>query len=228
MVVITKRDEEHLYLMSIGNTNTQTPTRIYFHTDPLCPIAWRTALWTREVRKVRPVNVQWRLFSLEVVNRKEGTEPDYENGYGWAGLRTLALARRQGGNELFEKVYLALGNAQHGRQEKIARPDGVRNALQQAGMNPKLVDDALADESTIQDVLTDHEEAVERYRAFGVPTIALEDSHVGFYGPVILQVPQGEEAGELWDYTKWALHQPNLFELKRDRGGVKWETVSAS
>lgn len=62
---------------------TTDPASINFHFDPLCPLAWRTALWIREVRNVRPVNVTWRFFSLEVVNRKEGVEPDYVNGSGW-------------------------------------------------------------------------------------------------------------------------------------------------
>ncbi len=205
---------------------TITPTKINFHFDPLCPLAWRTALWVREVRKVRPVNVTWRFFSLEVVNRKEGTEPDYQNAYGWAGLRTLALARRIGGNELVEKVYLALGASQHGHQQSIRDAEGVRTALQQAGLDVGMVDAALADETTIEDVLGDHQEAVQRYRAFGVPTIAFEGSNVGFYGPIIQFVPRGEDAGEMWDYTAWTLRQPNLFELKRDRGGVKWEPIA--
>ena len=203
-----------------------TPTRIDFHFDPLCPLAWRTALWIREARKVRPVDVTWRFFSLEVVNRKEDVEPDFQNGSGWAGLRTLALSRRQGGNQAAEQVYLALGAAQHGRKESIREPEGVRAALQRAELDTTLVDAALADQSTIQDVLADHEEAVRRYHAFGVPTIAIEGLDVGFYGPIVHVVPRGEEAGELWDYTAWALHQPNLFELKRDRRYVKWEPVA--
>jgi len=203
-----------------------TPTKIYFHFDPTCPLAWRTALWIREARNVRPVDVTWRFFSLEVINRKEGTEPNYQSGNSWAALRTLALAQRQGGNEAVEKVYLALGVASHGRKESIREPEGVRAALQTAGLDAALVDAALADESTIQDVLTDHEEAVQRYRAFGVPTIAIEGLDVGFYGPIIQFVPRGKDAGELWDYTAWALQQPNLFELKRDRGHVRWEPVA--
>jgi len=205
---------------------TTTPTKINFHTDPTCPLAWRTALWMREVRKIRPVDVIWHFFSLEAVNRKEGVQPDYRSNSSWAALRTLALARRKGGNELVERVYLALGAAQHGRKESIREAEGVRAALQQAGLDAGMVDAALTDETTIEDVLSDHQEAVRRYRAFGVPTIAIEGSHVGFYGPIIQFVPRGEEAGEMWDYTAWALRQPNLFELKRDRGGVKWEPVA--
>ena len=211
--------------MTIKESNT--PTSINFHFDPACPLAWRTALWIREVRKVRPVDVTWRLFSLEVVNRKEGTEPDYHNSGSWAAERTLALARRQGGNEAIEKLYFTLGAAQHGRKESIKQLDVLRDAAKKADLDPAIVDAALADESTIQDVLSDHEEAVRRYRAFGVPTIAIEGLDVGFYGPIIQFVPRGEEAGELWDHIAWALHQPNLFELKRDRGGVKWEPIEA-
>src|SRR5207253_9748445 len=103
----------------MATKQTAAPVSINFHFDPLCPLAWRTALWIREVRNVRPVNVTWRLFSLEVVNRKEGTEPDYQNGGSWAAQRTLALARRQGGNEAVEELYLTLGAAQHGRKESI-------------------------------------------------------------------------------------------------------------
>jgi predicted DsbA family dithiol-disulfide isomerase len=204
-----------------------TPVSINFHFDPLCPLAWRTALWVREARDVRPVDVHWRLFSLEVVNRKEGVEPDYVNGSGWAALRSLALARRQRGNEGIEKLYLTLGNAAHGRKESIRQREVVAACAEQAGLGEDFVDAALADDSTIQDVLADHEEAVKRYHGFGVPTIAIEGSNVGFYGPIIHSVPTGEEAGELWDYTEWALRQPNIFELKRDRAQATWGPVSA-
>ncbi len=202
-----------------------TPASIDFHFDPMCPLAWRTALWMREVRQVRPVDVTWRFFSLETINRKEGAQPDYKSA-GWAALRTLALARRRGGNEAVERVYLALGAAQHGRKESIREPDGVRAALRRAGLDPTLVDAALADESTIRDVQADHEEAVQRYHAFGVPTIAFKGSDVGFYGPIIQFVPRGEDAGQWWDHLEWALQQPNLFELKRDRSYVKWEPIA--
>jgi len=205
---------------------TKTPVRINFHFDPLCPLAWRTALWVREVRGQRPVDVQWRLFSLEIVNRKEGVEPNYISG-GWAALRTLALARREGGNEAIEKLYVALGNAQHGRKESIGERTTLVACAKDAGLDEGFVEKALADESTAQDVLNDHEEAVKRYRAFGVPTIAFEGSDVGFYGPIIHTVPHGTAAGELWDYTAYALKNPNIYELKRDRAAVEWGPVSA-
>ena len=203
-----------------------TPTRIHFHFDPACPLAWRTALWIREARNVRPIDITWRFFSLEVVNRKEGVVPDYQQDGSWVAQRTLALVRRQYGNEAVERLYLTLGAARHGHKEDIRQADGVRAAVKRAELDPGLVDAALADESTIQDVLNDHEEAVRRYRAFGVPTIAIEGLDVGFYGPIIQDVPRGEDAGEWWDYTAWALRQPNLFEMKRDRASGQWGPIA--
>src|SRR5579883_3203302 len=233
-------------------TKEHVPAAINFHFDPLCPLAWRTALWVREARKQRPIDVNWRLFSLDVVNRTAGVTPNFQTDGSGAAERTLALARRQGGNEEIERLYVAMGDAAHGRKESLKDLNVLRAAAERAGLNPDIVDEALADESTINDVLADHEEAVSRYHAFGVPTIAfegsnvgfygpiintpalisgppgnIERSNVGFYGPIINTVPHGEEAAELWDYTAWALRQPNLFELKRDRAQAKWGPVPA-
>jgi len=207
-------------------STNETPTRINFHFDPLCPLAWRTFLWIREDRNVRPIDITWRFFSLEVVNSKEGVTPDVQHDGSWAAERTLALARRLGGNAAVERLYLTLGAAQHGRRESIKDIAVIEAAVKQADLDPGIVEAALSDESTIKEVLSDHEEAVRRYRAFGVPTIAIEGSEVGFYGPIIQFVPRGEDAGEMWDHLEWALHQPNLFELKRDRGNVRWEPIA--
>jgi predicted DsbA family dithiol-disulfide isomerase len=203
----------------------QSPAKIHFHFDPLCPLAWRTALWVREVRNVRPLEITWRFFSLEVINRKEGVTPNFQSDASWPALRTLALARRKGGNEAVERLYLALGAARHGRKEDIREGGVIQATLKKAELDPQWLEQALADETTTEEVLADHNEAVQRYRAFGVPTIAFEGSEVGFYGPIIREVPRGEEAGEWWDHLEWSLRQPNLFEIKRERGGVSWGPV---
>lgn len=202
------------------NTKETSTTHINFHVDPLCPLAWRAALWAREARQIRPIEITWRLFSLEIVNRKPDTQPDYVNGGGWIALRTLALATREHGNESVEKLYIELGNAAHGRKEDISNRQVVEAAAQAAGLGADFVNKALADESTIAAVISDHEESVKRYHAFGVPTIALEGSNIGYYGPVIHSVPKGEEAGELWDHFVWLLGNDNIYELKRDRAGA--------
>src|SRR2546430_16647349 len=122
--------------------STTSPASVYFHFDPLCPLAWRTALWMREVRKVRPVEVTWRFFSLEVINRKEGAVPNFQKDASWPALRTLALARRVGGNEAVERLYLALGAARHGRKEDITQIEVIQAALGKAELDPQMVVEA--------------------------------------------------------------------------------------
>jgi predicted DsbA family dithiol-disulfide isomerase len=201
------------------STEEVSTTHINFHFDPLCPFAWRTAVWAREARQVRPLQITWRFFSLETINRPADKQSDHVSN-GWTALRSLALVRRLHGNEGVEKLYVELGNAAHGRKEKIGEREVVEACVKAAGFAADIVEKALADDTTAADVENDHKDAVERYRAFGVPTIALEDSKIGFYGPVIIDVPRGEKAGELWDHFLWMLQNDNLYEFKRDRAGA--------
>ena len=193
---------------------TQT---VAFYTDPLCPWAWRTSLWIREVRKVRPIHVDWRMFCLEEVNKKDGTV-DWQGGRSAAALRVMALVRRQHGNDAFDRFYLALGHARFDREEKY-EPDVIEKALEEAGLDKGLCAQALSDDSTIEEVLTEHGKLVDRDGAFGVPTIVLDAGEgPGIFGPVIDNpVPQGEAAGELWDHTAWMIRQAPFYELKRSR-----------
>ena len=48
------------------------PTRVYFHFDVICPWAYQTSLWMRDVRDRQGLEVDWRFFSLEEINLIEG------------------------------------------------------------------------------------------------------------------------------------------------------------
>ena len=43
-----------------------------FHFDVMCPWAYQSAVWIREVRRQSDLEVNWRFFSLEEINRLEG------------------------------------------------------------------------------------------------------------------------------------------------------------
>ena len=43
-----------------------------FHFDPMCPFAYQTSLWIRDVRAQTGITIDWRCFSLEEINREEG------------------------------------------------------------------------------------------------------------------------------------------------------------
>src|SRR5437763_17019313 len=132
-------------------------------------------------------------------------------------MRVLVQARRQGGNEAVERLYLALGRARHERRENLKNEGVAEVALEEAGLPRGLLRQALDDVSTEQEALAEHREAKEKYGAFGVPWMVLEGRSFGLFGPVISEVPQGEAALQLWERVSWLLTQPYFYELKRER-----------
>ncbi len=189
--------------------------RVRFHFDPLCPWAWETSKWIREVENVRDIDVQWRLFSLTLVNAN-GEDPLTDpEARGVSALRTLALVEREHGNEAADYLYRAIGERVHEGDEPLTT-DVVRSALGDSGLDASLVDSALDDDSTAQEVRAQHEAAAADAGCFGVPTIVLESGQ-GIFGPVISRASQGEQAGELWDHVRWLAEQDGFFELKRER-----------
>ena len=77
---------------------TGRPEFVDFHFDVMCPYAYQTSLWIREVRDLTGVQVNWRFFSLEEINRQEGKKHPWERdwSYGWSMMRIGALLRREG------------------------------------------------------------------------------------------------------------------------------------
>ena len=166
---------------------------------------------------MRPVEVQWRLFSLEEVNKGEGTV-DWDGGRSAPVLRVLALVRKKHGQEAVDRLYDALGKARFEREETLNEPAVVEAALEAAGLDRGLRLAALADDKTRKEVEKEHAAIVEGHQAFGVPHIVLDGGKgPGMFGPVINPVPKGEEAGELWDRFVWLMRQPSFFEIKRSR-----------
>jgi 2-hydroxychromene-2-carboxylate isomerase len=191
----------------------RTPVKFYF--DPLCPWAWLTSLWVRQVRDQGLVDVEWKFFSLAGINDREDQ---------WHGpLRICALARQEGGNEAVDRAYLALGRLWHEEGDAYDRigelAEMVKPFLADVGLDPSLAERALADPATLETVMADHREAVETLGAFGVPWLVVADDERGFFGPVIGELLPDDEAVELWEHFRWMGTRPYLYELKR--GGRK-------
>ncbi len=189
--------------------------RVRFHFDPLCPWAWQSSKWIREVENVRDIEVEWRFFSLQIIN-SEGDDPLRDrHAKGTPVLRTLALVKREEGNEAVDRLYQAIGKRVHDGDEPLGL-EAAAASLADCGMEESLVDRALEDESTIEDVRRDHEEAVTQVGAFGVPTMIFSSGR-GIFGPVISTPPGGEESGRLYDHVRALAEMETFFELKRDR-----------
>jgi mycothiol-dependent nitroreductase-like protein len=99
-----------------------------FYTDPSCPWAWRTALWIREVEKVRPIQVTWKFLSLAKVNEASDYSRD-THAASHATFPLLARARERFGNDAVCRLYMALGQARHERKESLGDPAVIERAL---------------------------------------------------------------------------------------------------
>src|SRR5437588_8934140 len=101
---------------------------IRFYTDPLCPWAWQSSKWIREVERTRPIRVEWRLFSLFLANEHHEEFDDATRERYLLGVRALVLVRRVHGNEGLGRVYERLGTIVHEVGRSLT--DGVvREAL---------------------------------------------------------------------------------------------------
>src|SRR5215469_11577578 len=91
-------------------------TSVDFHFDIMCPWAYQASIWVREVRDRLGVQVRWRFFSLEEINRAEGKKHPWQRewSYGWSMMRIGALLRRIN-PALLDRWYLTAGTARGGR-----------------------------------------------------------------------------------------------------------------
>ena len=193
-------------------------TTVHLHVDPACPWAWLTSRWLAEVERVRPIRVVIRLFDLAETNREADRADERmarSHSAGELALRVLVLVERVAGEEAMARAYGEIGEAYHERAEPLGEAATLRRALQRAGLDPNLVEQAWADDSTTAELMRTHSAACDQ-GVFGVPALAFEDGPATF-GPVVDRRVVGEEAGQLWDHTAWLLRQGFFFELKRNR-----------
>jgi len=195
---------------------TKNAPKVDFYLDTACPWSWRTSVWMREVQKVRDVDVTWKFFSLEVVNKANNPDTPTRPGHleSRNTFRTMVLARRKWGAEAVNKLYHEFGTAKH-EEKKDLDEETVRTCIEKAGFSPSLLDEALADPTTEEEYKAEHA-AINKEGAFGVASLVIDGSEPVF-GPVIIPVPKGEEAGELWDHVAAMSTKGYFFELKRTR-----------
>jgi len=202
----------------------ETVERINFHFDPICPWAWLTSRWATRLQELGELELNWKFFSLGIVHLQAGEDASTGPvGYSGPALQMLALARREGGNDLVARLYTELGRLIHAA---AARPGPeefdpvLASAMEACGMDPNRREAALADRSLWQDVVSDHGAAVEACQAFGVPTLIFDAGDgPGIFGPVLTEVPEDGEARALLEDLARMARRPYFFELKRERDG---------
>jgi 2-hydroxychromene-2-carboxylate isomerase len=194
----------------------EQPTSVDFHFDLMCPFAYLTSLWMREVRDLTGIQINWRFFSLEEINRPEGKKHPWERewSYGWSMMRVGAALRRRD-MALLDDWYAGAGRALHVEGRKPHRPDVAREILAELGLDPSIVDEAIADPTTGDEVSEEHRRVVEA-GGFGVPTLFFPDGQC-LFGPVVIDPPSGDAALRLWEAVVAWTEFPHLYELQRPK-----------
>jgi 2-hydroxychromene-2-carboxylate isomerase len=192
------------------------PSAVDFHFDIMCPYAYQTSLWMREVRDATGIDVRWRFFSLEEINRDEGKKHPWERdwSYGWSMMRIGAYLRRTD-MDLLDRWYLAAGTALHVQGRKPHRPEVAAALLEELGLDPAIVTAAIEDPTTGDEVRREHDVVVDK-GAFGVPTLVFDDGQA-LFGPVLINPPTGPEAVRLWELVTGWLDYHHLYELQRPK-----------
>lgn len=197
----------------------ERPTRVAaeFWFDPMCPWAWITSRWIKEVEQVRAVDVRFRVMSLAHLNADKA---DLDDGYrawlaeAWGPVRVSMAVGQQHGDEALDRFYTELGTRFH--VDGLSPDEATyRAALEAAGLPADLAA-AAADSSLDEAVIASHRRGVDQVGdEVGTPVIAF-DGHA-FFGPVVTPIPRGEDAGRLWDGVALVVSTPGFFELKRTR-----------
>lgn len=204
-------------MSTAGMGHLDDVTRIDFHFDIMCPFAYQTSRWIRAVRDQTGLEIHWRFFSLEEINRVEGKKHPWERewSYGWSMLRIAALLRRRDMASV-DAWYERAGRALHAEGLKPHDPEVARSLLDELGLGADTVDEAIADPTTHDDVLADHRRVIE-LGGFGVPTLVFPGDRPMF-GPVLVDPPlAGPEVVRLWELTIAFTEFPQLYELKRPK-----------
>ncbi|MGY2077013.1 mycothiol-dependent nitroreductase Rv2466c family protein [Blastococcus sp. SYSU DS0828] len=199
-----------------------------FWFDPVCPFAWMTSKWVRQVSAQREYAVEWRFISLRLLNAHvdyaSHFPPEYEAGH-TSGLRLLRVAARtraEHGPEAVGPLYAALGArvfeqpANPGDEARRGTREFAEPALAEAGL-PTALADAVDDDSWDAQIQAETDEALGLAgKDVGTPILHFRPPEgVAFFGPVISRLPAEDEAVALWDHVVGLASFPGFAELKR-------------
>ena len=113
-----------------------------------------------------------------------------------------------------------MGNLIHGQEQGGKKGFGaydeiIAQALEEVGLPADYAE--VANTEDVDDKLREfHNAAINEVGdEAGTPVVKLGDT--AFFGPVITRVPEGEEAGEIFDASVRLAQYPYFFELKRTR-----------
>ena len=163
------------------------------------------------------LEVNWKSYSLEQQNSKEGPEwkaweqgPEYESR-GLLALKAGVAARKQG-SELQWKFTLTLLSARHVDKADVREIETIEKAATEAGLDVEQLKADMDAPETIAAVAAEHEQAAEA-GIFGTPTYVFEGAKPAF---LKMFAPPDDETMDVWEgVTRLSNSTVQFGELKR-------------
>ena len=207
------------------------PADLHFYFDPICPFAWMTSTWVRQVMAARKYAVEWRFISLRLVNASVDYDEHFPKNYefthtlGLKLLRVAARARAERGPQAVDGLQRSFGEhifevppweGEEHRRATLGSTEYVERMLARAEL-PVEFADALEDRQWDAVVQAETDEALTLTgKDVGTPILHFEPPDgVAFFGPVISRRPSDEDAVELWDHVIALARYPGFSEFKR-------------
>ena len=166
------------------------------------------------------LQVNWKNFSLEQTNNKQGDDwriweqPDDYPSRGLPAFRAAEAARLQG-EEAYERMHFALLVGRHENRKDFTEPKDIEEIARNSGLDMKCFSKDIADRDLLKRVEEDHL-AAGRYGTFGTPTFVFEDGE-----PFFMRIKAHEdavEAAKAFDHVyAMMVEAPNINEIKRPK-----------
>lgn len=188
---------------------------VTFFFEPVCPWTWRASRWLTAVAEARPLDIEWRPFSLLVLNNG----PDEEHGddliVSHRALRLVEHLHRAGRQDDIARFYRALGQLAH--EEGFAFNDELMETAVRAadlGTDGAALDDARLDAGVRASTQTALAAAGP---GVGSPILVVSGARRGLHGPVLKAVPDKRQGMALWEAVEALAPIDDFFEIKRGR-----------
>ncbi len=181
--------------------------------------------WLERLKKVngRDVKVTYKSFVLEQANFASRHEPGWkiweDKLFPSRDMPPLLAARcaAKQGEEAFLKYNQLLFRARHQKDLDITNQLILLDVAREAGLDLKQFSEDLRTGAGVEDVAAEHEEAVEKYGLFGVPTLFFNGGV-----PVFVKLEEGdwekdpaEDEALLERLRPVSEKQPYILEIKQ-------------
>jgi hypothetical protein len=189
---------------------------IDFWFDPSCPFTWRTSRWVADVAERRGAALNLRLMSLAILNEGKEIPEQWRERVAQgrvAGNVFQAVAEQH--PDALARFYTEVGTRLH-EQGGVLGPQLLTESLVAAGLPEQLIS-AGDDDGYRPGLAASHAAGQERVGQESGSPITAVDAGPGFFGPVVVPVPGGDEAVKLFDAVVLLSQVPAFSELKRVR-----------